>query len=167
MTGFLDNKTQRVILNGQYSSWAKVEAGVPQGSILGLLLLLSYINDLSENLASNPKLCADDTSLCPVVENVDASNIDLSSDLKKIGEWKFQWKMNFNPDPIKQAQELIFSRKVQMINHPPLFFNKILVPQTSLQKHLGMYLECKPNLSEHLKTIFQKTNKTIELIRKL
>ena len=101
MTGFLDNKTQRVILNGQYSSWAKVEAGVPQGSILGLLLLLSYINDLSENLASNPKLCADDTSLCPVVENVDASNIDLSSDLKKIGEWKFQWKMDFNPDPIK------------------------------------------------------------------
>ena len=84
---FLYNGTQRVILNGQYSSWAKGEAGVPQGSILGPLLLLIYINDLSDNLASNPKLFADDTSLFSVVKNVDASNIDLNNDLEKIGEW--------------------------------------------------------------------------------
>ena len=51
LTDFLDNRTQRVILNGQYSSWAKAEAGVLQGSILGPLLLLVYINDLSDNLA--------------------------------------------------------------------------------------------------------------------
>ena len=51
LTDFLDNRTQRVILNGQYSSWAKVEAGVLQGSILGPLLFLVYISDLSDNLA--------------------------------------------------------------------------------------------------------------------
>ena len=51
------------VLNGQNSSWTKLEAAVPQGSIIGSLLLLIYINDLSENLASNPKLFADDTSL--------------------------------------------------------------------------------------------------------
>ena len=81
---FLDNRTQSVILNGQYSSWAKVKARVPQGSILGPLLFLIYINDLSENLALNPKLFAADTSLFSVFKNVDASNIDLNSDLKKM-----------------------------------------------------------------------------------
>ena len=75
--------------------------------------------------------------------------------------------MNFNPDSTKQAQELIFSRKVQMINHPPLFFNQNVVPQISLQKHLGMFLDSKLNFSELLKTIFQKTNKIIGLLRKL
>ena len=56
LTDFLDNRAQRVILNGQYSLWNKVETEVPQGSILEPLLFLVYINDLSENLASNPKL---------------------------------------------------------------------------------------------------------------
>ena len=151
LTDFLDNRTQRVILNDQYSSWAKVEAGVLQGSVLGLLLLLIYINDLSDNLASNPKLFADNTSLFFVVKNVNASNIDLNNDLEKIGEWGFQWKMSFNPDPNKQAQELIFFRKVQTANHPSLFFNENVVPKTTLQKHLGKFLDSKLNFSEHLK----------------
>ena len=73
--------------------------------------------------------------------------------------------MNFNPDPTKQAQKLIFSRKVQTTNHP--FFNENVVPQTSLQKHPGMFLDSKLYFSEHLKTIFRKTNKTIGLLRKL
>ena len=115
LTDFLDNKTRRVMLNGQYFSWAEVEAEVPQGSILGPLLFLIYIDDLF----------ADDASLFSVVRNIDASNIDLNSDLKKIGEWPFQWKMNFNPDSTKQAQELIFSRKVQTRNHPPLFLDEM------------------------------------------
>ena len=82
LTGFFDNGTQRVTLKGQYFSWAKVEAGVLQGSSLGLLLFLIYVNDLSETLASNPKLFADDNSLLSVVKNGDASNIDLNNDLK-------------------------------------------------------------------------------------
>ena len=151
LTDFLDNRTQSVILNGQHSPWAKVKAGVSQGSILGPLLFLIYINDLSENLASSPKLFADNTSLFSVVKNVDASNIDLNNNLKKIGDWAFQWKMNFNPDPTKQAQELIFSRKVQTTNHPPLFFNENVVPQTSCQKHLGIFLDSKSDFRKLIK----------------
>ena len=72
--------------------------------------------------------------------------------------------MSFNPDSTKQAQELTFSRRVQTANHPPLFLNENVVPKTTLQKHLGMFLESKLNFSEHLKTVFQKPNKTIGLL---
>ena len=75
--------------------------------------------------------------------------------------------MSFNPDPTKQAEEMFFSRKVQTANHPPLLFNKNAVLKTTFEKHLGMFLDSKSNFSEHLKTIFQKTNKTIGLLRKL
>ena len=60
---FLDARKQRVVLNGQYSSWASVKAGVPQGSTLGPLFFLIFINGLSDNLVSNPELFADDSSL--------------------------------------------------------------------------------------------------------
>ena len=66
---FLSNRYQRVVLNGQSSGWAEVNFGVPQGSILGPLLFLIYINDLSTGLSSNPKLLADDTSLFSVVHD--------------------------------------------------------------------------------------------------
>ena len=63
LANFLKDRNQRVVINCQNSTWVSVEAGVPQGSILGLLLFLIYINDLFENLVSNPKLFADDASL--------------------------------------------------------------------------------------------------------
>ena len=66
---FFSNRYQRVVLNGQSSGWAEVNVGVPQGSILGPLLFLIYINDLSTGLSSNPKLLADDTSLFSVVHD--------------------------------------------------------------------------------------------------
>ena len=63
LTDFLTLRKQRVVLNGQLSSWSNIESGVPQGSILGPLLFLIYINDLSEGLTTNAKLFADDVSL--------------------------------------------------------------------------------------------------------
>ena len=63
LSNFLRNRKQRVLLNGQTSSWADVNAGVPQGSILGPLLFLIYKNDIADGLSSNAKLFANDTSL--------------------------------------------------------------------------------------------------------
>ena len=105
-------REQRVLLNGQTSEWQNVTAGVPQGSILGPLLFLIYINDLSGDLSSKAKLFADDTSLFSVTHDITTSANELNNDLKKISDWAFQWKMSFNPDPSKQAQEVIFSRKL-------------------------------------------------------
>ena len=95
---FLSNRFQRVVLNGQSSSWAPVCAGVPQGSILGPLFFLIYINDLSKDISSTVKLFADDTSIFSVVDDVNVSVVQLNNDLLKISKWAYQWKMSFNPD---------------------------------------------------------------------
>ena len=134
---YLNNRHQRVVLNGQYSKWAPILAGVPQGSILDPLLFLIYINDLPENLKSSAKLFADDTSLFSTVYNSAESANLLNDDLKKILEWTFKWKMLFNPDITKQAQEVIFSQKSTITNHPTVFFNEAPIAHTSCQKHLG------------------------------
>ena len=167
ITDFLSFRKQRVVLNGQASPWVSIEAGVPQGSILGPLLFLIYINDLSDDLSTTVKLFADDTSLFSIVQNVTTSASHLNNDLSKINNWAFQWKMSFNPDPSKQAQEVLFSRKIQKTCHPSIYFNNKSVKQVTSQKHLGLILDSKLNFQEHLQNILNKVNKTIGLLRKL
>ena len=144
LSDFLRNRKQRATLNGQSSSWTNANAGALQGSILGPLLSLIYINDLPYGLSSNAKLFADNTSLFSVVHDINTSVIELNSDLKKkINDWAFQWKMTFNPDRSKQAQEIIFSRKLKKATHPPLLFNNNNVSQVNFQTHLGIILDVK------------------------
>ena len=83
------------------------------------------------------------------------------------GNWAFQWKMRFNPDPSKHAQEVIFSSKHQKISHPSIYFNNNSIESVSSQKHLEMILDTKLNFQEHIKNILTKVNKTIGLLRKL
>ena len=113
----MENRIQRVTLNGQTSSWTELNAGVSQGLVLGSLLFLIYINDLPDGFSSNAKLFADDTSLFSVVHDMHSSASDLNKDLKTINEWPFQWKMSFNPDPNKQPHELFFTWKSKNIRH--------------------------------------------------
>ena len=70
-------------------------------ALLEPLLFLIYINDLAQNLSLNPKLFADDTSLFSVVRDLNTSAIEINVDLKKIEAWVHQWKISFNPDPLK------------------------------------------------------------------
>ena len=156
LTEFLKDRKQRVELNGQNSLWANVEAWVPQDSIIGPLLLLIYISNLPDNLLTNVKLSADDTSLFSVVHNIATSSCDLNYDLNRVTEWKF--KMSFNPKPWKLAQEVIFTCKLQN--------NESFVEETCIQKHLGMLLGFRLDFQEHWKSLLKKLNKTVALLRK-
>ena len=89
---FLRNRKQRVLLNGQVSGWSDVKTAVPQGSILGPLLFLIYINDLSEGLSSNAKLFADDTSLFSVIHDSNTSALELNNDLANLIDGPFSGK---------------------------------------------------------------------------
>ena len=117
---FLCSRKQRVVLNGQHSSWSDVVAGVFQGSNLGPLLFLIYINDLSDGLHSNPKLFADDTLLFSTVHDISETTNELNNDLRKINIWANHLKMSFNSDICKQAHEVVFLRKNFKISHPSL-----------------------------------------------
>ena len=134
---------------------------------MGPLLFIIYFNDLAEGPTSNPKLFADDTSLFSVVRNLNTSANEINDDLIKIEAWTHQWKMSFNTDPLKQAQEVIFSRKRNKPNHPDFVFNANPVRKSSYQKHLSMFLDSKLDFDEHIKGVFDKTSKSIGLIRKL
>ena len=90
LNDFLTSRKQRVILNGQCSSWVDIRTGEPQGSILGPLLILIYVSDLSNDLKSECKLFADDTSLFSVAHDVNTSVNDVNNDLKLISDWPFQ-----------------------------------------------------------------------------
>ena len=83
-----------------------------------------------------------------------------------IHNWAFQWKMNFNPDPTKQAQEVIFSRKTKKLPHPPLVFNNTNVTQSIYQKHLGIILDSKLTFQNLINMVTAKRNKTIGIVHK-
>ena len=131
------------------------------------MLFFIYINDLADGLSSNTKFFADDTSLFSVIHDSVITTSELNSDLATIKQWAFQGKMNFNPDPNKQAQEVIFSRKLNKVCHPPLCFNNNNVSQASSQKHLGLTLDNRLTFDEHLTNVSNKISKTIGLLRKL
>jgi len=92
---WLSDRRQRVSVNKVLSGWKKVISGVPQGSVLGPLLFIIFINDLENNLTS--KICkfSDDTKLCKKV-GTDALVLEMQEDLNKLWDWSEVWEMKFN-----------------------------------------------------------------------
>ena len=152
-------------MNGKESSWMKIRAGVPQGSVLGPLLFLVYINDLADNIESDMRLFADDSSLFTCVKDVNATHDKIVKDLQTVSTWGYQWKMVFNPDITKQAVEVIFSCKDNKPTHPELIFNGIPVSRKDNTKHLGVYLDSRLNFSKHIKEKILKAMKGISLLK--
>ena len=122
------------------------------------LLFLIYINDLPKGLQSSAKLFADDTSLFSTVYDPNMSADQLDKDLRKISDWAYKWEMIFNTDCSRQAQEVIFSRKTNKINHPTATFNTFPVARTPYQKHLGLHLDEKLNFNHHINVKISKAN---------
>ena len=86
---------------------------------------------------------ADDVMLFSIVNDPLISANELNHDLNIINQWGYQWKIEFNPDPNKQATEVLFSCKRISPNHPSLFFNGTVVPKVNEQKHLILILDSK------------------------
>jgi ribonuclease P/MRP protein subunit RPP40 len=97
---FLNNRKMRVRIRGAFSDWAEVVSGVPQGSVLGPLLFLCFVNDLPDWVVSSIRMFADDTKIWTKIETAEDSQT-LQRDLDKLAEWSERWLLRFNPDKCK------------------------------------------------------------------
>ena len=167
LKSYLTERQQRVVINGFESDWWEVRSGVPQGSVLGPLLFLVYINNLEIGIKSQIKFFADDTSLFSVVNDPNTSAQELNHDLTLISNWAFQWKMCFNPDPSKQAVQLVFSRKRKKIDHPILYFNNLEVKSVNEHKHLGLIMDTTLTFASHINDKLSKARKGIGILKSL
>ena len=90
-SSYLENRIQRVVLDGKASQWERLHAGVPQGSLLGPLLILMFITDLVDTLETDPQLFAD------IYCDPRLSCLKINRDSRKISDWGKLWKVTFNP----------------------------------------------------------------------
>ena len=130
------------------------------GSVLGPLLFLIYINDLPDRITYICKIFADDTSFFSKVIYTRNSQNDLNYELQSISNWTYQWKLQFNPDPKKQANEIIFSRKSNTYMYPPVTFNNNTITK-------WVVLDSKVEFNIHIAQKIKNCNKIIGFIRRL
>ena len=105
------------MIPGATSDWSYIRAGAPQGSILGPLLFLVYMNDIVIEIGSNIRLFADDTSLYIIVDDPVPAAGRLNTDLQRISRWASLWLVSFNPT---KKEAFLASRKLNR-NHPPIY----------------------------------------------
>ena len=106
-------------MEGEKSEVLDVKAGVPQGSRLGPLLFIVYMNDIANEIESDILIFADDTSLFATGTDPSETAAQINRDLHKISDWSKKWKVTFNA---KKSKDVIFSNKT-LNNSPPLNFN--------------------------------------------
>ena len=103
--------------------------------------------------------------LFSIVNNPTISASELNHDLEIIRQWAIQWKLQFNPDPTKQATEMLFSCKKTPTNHPDIIFNNTIVEKVEEQKHLGLVLHSSLSFEKHINEKIIKAKKKINIIK--
>ena len=150
---YLSDIFQRVVVNGCSSQWLYTNSGVPQGSILGPLFFLVYINDLVLHLECDVHLFADDTSLLDCFDDSAKSNGKICRDLEKIERWSVLWKVTFNAN---KTRYMIITRKNNYLNYPPIYLHNTSIERTDQYTHLALVFTSNFKWNKHIeKCIFK------------
>ena len=158
---FLRNRSQRVVCSGESSDWAPVLSGVPQGSVIGPILFLLYINDLPEEVNSTVRLFADDTIMYMTLSS-DKDATSLQQDLDKLAAWEEKWKMKFHPD---KCSVLPITRKKSPRSFEYKLHGHILKVEKST-KYLGITIDNKLSWNTHIDNITKKANSSLAFLRR-
>ena len=158
ISSWLTNRSQRVTPDCTSSNEVNVRSGLPQGTVLGLLMFLIYINDIGENITSNLRLFADDSLVYFAIETPQDC-LTLQKDLDKLSLWASKWQMTFN---VTKCKTLSITRKRNPIYHQYSMNNQLL---ESVRNHpyLGVEVTQKLNWSSHIDHITAKANRSLSL----
>ena len=164
LKSFLHNRQQRVGVNGCFSSWHNITSGIPQGSVLGPVLFIIYINDLPSRVGSNALLFADDTKLYrPICTKMDQQL--LQDDLYRLQSWSDHWLLRFHP---KKCQVLSINPKDQFPYHMLDESKKSVqfLSHVSETRDLGVIIDSQLSFDGHITLKIKKANMILSLIRR-
>jgi len=160
---YLSGRQQRVVISGSKSEWGNITAGVPQGSVLGPLLFLIYINDIVTVVNSNIRLFADDTSLFVCSDDDQEASDRLNVDLEQLRLWAEQWLINFSP-PKTVAMNISFKQRNQQVPLPDIKFNEVTLTDVEEHKHLGITFSHNLSWTTHITEISQSAGRILNIM---
>ena len=155
---FLMGRKQRVVLNGEESSWTPVTSGIPQGSVLGPILFLIYINDLPDVVKSLVKLFADDTKIYAKVNNIEEKDT-LQEDIRSLNDWSNKWQLKFNKSKCKH---LHLGRDTEFTYE----MDGDTITTTTEEKDLGVLMDNQLKFQAHIGTQIKKANQKLGIIKR-
>uniref|UniRef100_A0A8R1HTK3 Reverse transcriptase domain-containing protein n=1 Tax=Caenorhabditis japonica TaxID=281687 RepID=A0A8R1HTK3_CAEJA len=155
LENFLSNRTQRVIINGVMSEEKSVLSGVPQGSVLGPLLFLLFVNDIGDNFNSDYLLYADDLKIF----STDKSSIQ--RDLDSLSTWCENWQMSVAPNKCETIA--FYHSKRGMDKDTKFTIGGATVPITSRIRDLGMFFTSDLSFSNHIDTVLRKAHQRVNI----
>ena len=158
---YLSERQQIVVIDGLKSDPLETKAGVPQGSRLGPLLFIIYMNDINDEIEGDLLIFADDTSLLATGNDPAQTSSMLNRDLLKIHSWALRWKVTFNP---KKTKDIIFSKKV-LNNSPPVIFNNTIIERVNTHTHLGLVLTSNLDWNVQINDVCLKANRKLSVLR--
>ena len=158
---FLSDRSQRVVVEGEQSDPAPVTSGVPQGSVLGPILFLVFINDLPKCVGSSCRLFADDTIVYKDISSP-ADSAALQQDLEALQRWEERWGMSFNPS---KCNTINITRKDDPIVTVYTLKNEPL-ENVKVASYLGVQISRDVSWHSHVAKITSKGNKSLGFVRR-
>ena len=142
-------------MNGSVSDWASVKSGVPQGSVLGLILFVAFINDLPGAVSSMCAMYADGTKVHGPVNNSEDGN-KLQKDLDALVEWADTWQLRFNADKCKilHMEKNNEKRCYKMRKHGSS--DRVSLEHSEIERNLGVRVDKDLRFSQHIETQVNK-----------